>query len=243
MVNKINPKWSIEQAIQVAKEAIKLVEPRRRQIEPRVTAGLLDELPNYISQLEALLTGRPAKITQVKGLTGAEAENARNGAAWISAVRDAVKKRAPHSGLAKAVGVGVPVNVARSSSVASAIEAILKAASENPDGIHACGILDGDIQNGAETLQELLDARNNQDLGMKDKKDLTTEKNIIQIKVEKAVEEISTAGYLELMKSEPLIAERFRELPPYKGTRKKKTTGQVPIELPRKEREVSGSAS
>ena len=244
MHKQIIPKWTIEQAIQIGKEAIKLVEDRRREIEPRVSPGVLDALPSDIAQLEALSIGRPAKVVEVKGLTGTEAEIAKRGAAWVSAVREAVRKRAKGSGLAKAVGVGTQVYSGNSKSVTSAMEAILTAAAENPDGMHACGILDLDIQNGQAIFDALVNARNNQDLGMKDKKDLTTEKNIIQLRIEKAIAEISTAGYIQLMETEPVIALRFKALPPSTATRKIKTTGQeTPIKLPRKEKEVTEKAS
>ena len=242
MSTKVVLKWTIEQTIQASKEAMKLVEPRRRMIEQRVTSGLLDALPNDIVELESLQRGRPAKVTEVKGLTGSEAEIARRGASWISAVREAVRKRAKGTGLERAVGVGVPVNVGRSTSVASAVQAILKAAAENPDGIHACGVLDADIRNGQAILDDLVSARDDQDSGMKDKKDLTTEKNVVQLRVEKAVEEIATAGYIQLMESDPVIAQRFRDLPPSTATKKAKpANGNVPapapgpVPLPRKE--------
>lgn len=237
MNKQLLPKWQIEQAIQIGKEALVLISGRERALAPRLTEGILENLPNDVSLLENLLMGRPAKNIEVKGMTAREAELSLEGAFWIGAVREAVKKRMPGSALAKAVGVGEAINNRRSASVASAIEAILKAAGENPEEILSCGILEDDILNGRTILDSLVGARLAQDTGMKSKKTLTTEKNVIQIRIEKAVKEISTAGYIQYMNSEPVIARRFKELTPT-TRRRKDAAPPVPVTLPKKETPV-----
>ena len=118
------------------------------------------------------------------------------------------------------MGVGSRFYPFRSASVVSAIEAILKAATDNPDAIRACGILDADIARGRELLDTLRAARETQDMGVKDKKNLTTQKNIVQHRIEQSLREISTAGYLQYMDKEPFIAERFKGIMPTSSARK-----------------------
>jgi hypothetical protein len=217
MSKEIVPKWEISQVIQIGKEAVLLTEGKKKEIEPRVSAGLLDGLPADIAQLESLFTGRPAKTIEVKGMTGSEKDVARKGGEWVSAIREAVKRRAKGTGLPKAVGVGEAVHGDQSTSVASAVEAVLKAAQEYPDEIRACGVIESDIQKGQAILDSLVGARNTQDTGMKGKKNLTTQKNTIQIRIEKAIEEISTGGYIQFMDTDKVLAKRFQDLIPSSG--------------------------
>jgi hypothetical protein len=223
MKRKANLRYTITQALSLAKEAMVLVETRKKAIAPRVTEGLLEALPGDIERLESMQTGRPATVIQVKGLTGTEAELSEKGAEWVRAVREAVKKRMPNSGLSKAVGVGNRLYPNRSAIVVSAIEAILKAADDYPEAIKACGILAADLEGGKTLNIALTMARNDQDLGQKDKKDLTTSKNVLQLKIEKAIKEIATAGYIHYLESEPLIAIRFKGLMPAKRAKKELT--------------------
>lgn len=226
-MNKEKPRTKIATAISLAREALLLVETRKRAMEPRLSEGLITSLTNDLSSLEAFQTGLPAKVIGIKGDTGSEAEISRLGAEWVRAVREAVKKRAPRTGLAKAVGVGQYLSYSRSIVVLSAIEAVLKAAEEYPDLIHACGILEADIQNGRDILDELSLARSEQELNIKSKKDQTTEKNITQLRVEAAIKEISTAGYIQYLESEPLIARRFKDLMPLTRSRKPKAVEET----------------
>ena len=131
-----------------------------------------------------------------------------------------VKRRATGTGLPKAVGVGMQVYQANSKSTATALEAVLTAARENPEAIRACGILETDLQKGQAMLESISGARDTQDIGMKDKKDLTTRKDTLQIRIEKAIEEISTAGYFHFMETEPVLAQRFKDLIPSSGGKK-----------------------
>ena len=228
MAKKAAPKWTIEETIQIGKEAQKLSQSKLQELEPRLSAGLLSGLPADITQLESLFTGRPAKTQEVKGLTGTEADIARKGARWVSAVREMVKRRATGTGLPKAVGVGMQVYQANSKSTATALEAVLTAARENPEAIRACGILETDLQKGQAMLESISGARDTQDIGMKDKKDLTTRKDTLQIRIEKAIEEISTAGYFHFMETEPVLAQRFKDLIPHKS----RDTEEPPEEPP-----------
>ncbi len=213
-------KLTASQAIQLGRETLTLIEGRQRELAPRLPEGTLDRLVFDIKQLESLYTERPAVNIKVKGLTGTEMEKALSGARLVTAIRTAVKKRAANTGLPKAVGVGSRFYPFRSASVVSAIEAILKAATDNPDAIRACGILDADIARGRELLDTLRAARETQDMGVKDKKNLTTQKNIVQHRIEQSLREISTAGYLQYMDKEPFIAERFKGIMPTSSARK-----------------------
>jgi hypothetical protein len=228
MAKKVAPKWTIEETIQIGKEAQILSQSKLQELEPRLSAGLLSGLPADITRLESLFTGRPAKTQEVKGLTGTEADIAKKGARWVSAVREMVKRRATGTGLPKAVGVGMQVYQANSKSTATALEAVLTAARENPEAIRACGILETDLQKGQAMLEAISGARHTQDIGMKDKKDLTTQKDTLQMRIEKAIEEISTSGYIQFMETDPVLAQRFKDLIPHKS----RDTEEPPEEPP-----------
>ena len=222
MAKRITPRWRIEQAISAGKEALLLLQGREEELLPRLSAGLPDSLKADVAELESLLTGRPAKITEVKGMTGTEMEISEKGATWVSAIREAVRRRSGDAGLEKAVGVGDKVLKANSKSVVAAIQAILTAAKDKPDEIRNCGILEADLKKGEEILKSLVGVRDVQEEGIKSKKDLTTKKNIIQIRIEKMVMEISSAGYLEYLDKDPVLANRFRDLVPSKSSKTQK---------------------
>lgn len=230
MSKKSEPRWKINQAIQIGKEALMLVKGREKDIVPRLSAGLLEGLKADLDELEALLTGRPSKTTEVKGLTGTEKEISEKGAEWVSGIREAVKRRAEKSGLIKAVGVGEKLKKEQSKSVVIAIEAILTAAKEKADEMRACGILESDILKGTAILNSLMGARRVQEEGIKTKKDLTTKKNIVQIRIENAIDEICTAGYLQYIDKDKVLAERFRDLIPSSPKKKKSKEEEKPVQ-------------
>ena len=217
MAKAKKPRYEIERAIYYGKEALKLANEYKADIEARLDAGTLDGLQSDIPQLEAMETGRPAKVTEVKGLTGSQEDIAEQGHGWVMAVRKAVKDRAEGTGLAKAVGVGLPAVSARAKTVVTAIEAVLTAAKERPSELRACGVLDKDLAKGQAILAGLSGARSTQDDGMGKKKDLTALKNEVQVRVEKAVCAISNAGNLEFQGCNAALARRFVDLIPGNG--------------------------
>lgn len=212
------PKWGIERTVAHAKEARALGQEHLADLQPRLAAGLMDGFAADLAHLEALQTGRPAKIDEVKGLTGSQGDLAEKGAQWAADIRETVRRRSSGEGLRKAVGVGRSVQAARAKSVATAIEAILTAAGERPDEVRACGILESDLTRGKALLASLNGASTIQDDGMIQKKDLTHAKDTTQIRVEAAIEAIATAGLLQYRDANPALAQRFRALiPPSKG--------------------------
>jgi hypothetical protein len=217
MAKPKKPRYAIDRAIYYGKEALKLANEYKADIEARLDAGTLDGLQSDIPQLEAMETGRPAKVTEVKGLTGNQGDIAEKGHGWVMAIRKAVKDRAEGSGLAKAVGVGLPAVSDRAKTVATAIEAVLTAAAERPAELRTCGVLDKDLAKGQAILASLSGARSTQDDGMGKKKDLTAIKNAVQLRVEEAVSNIGTAGNLEYQDTNAALAQRFLDLIPPNG--------------------------
>ncbi len=208
------PRWSIEKAVFHGKEALRLAQEHRSELEPRFEPGMLDGMASDLNQLEALETGRPAKATEVAGLTGSQGDIAEKGAAWAAAIREVVRKHAPGDGLRKAAGVGSPVKVNSAKSVATAIETILAAARERPAEIRSCGLLDSDIQRGQALLAALSGARSTRDDGMGGKTDMTSLKNAVQLRVERALQSIASLGHLHYLGSDAALAQRFNDLIP-----------------------------
>jgi len=167
------PNWSLGKTIAAAIEALKLAKENQDELEARLGAGVIDGVAADLPKLQACETGRPAKVDEVKGLTGNEKDVAKRGAKLVSAIREAVKRRAGGSGLRKAVGVGSPVHAEQAKSVAAALETILKAAEERGSELRACGILEGDLKMARSIQTTLSGARGTQDQGMLSKKDLT----------------------------------------------------------------------
>lgn len=220
-------KYTISKTIALGKEALTLCKGRERDLLLRLPESMLLTLPQDIETLEALHTGRAAKVIGIKGLTGKEAEVSIKGAKWVTAIRLAIKKRAHNTGLERAVGVGGRFHYYRSYTVLTAIEAILNAYEKYPSLFHNCGVVEQDIENGKTHYKEILDARREQELEIKNKKNLTTYKNQIQQKVENAISSISSAGYLQYLESEPLIAQRFRALTAYSKRTNSRTTEET----------------
>jgi hypothetical protein len=211
------PRYALDRAIYYGKEALQLALEHRADIEPRLDAGELDALQSGLPQLEAMETGRPAKVVEVKGLTGSQEDIAEKGHAWVAAIRKAVKNRAEGSGLARAVGVGLTAKASRAKSVSTAIEAVLTAAKERPAELSACGILDSDLARGQAILAAIQGARFIKDDGMGQKKDMTDIKNRTQRAVEKAIIDISVSGNIQYQDSDPALAQRFLDLIPGNG--------------------------
>jgi len=168
--------------------------------------------PRYPCQID-----RPATVDEVKGLTGNQKDIAKRGARLVSAIREAVRRRADGIGLQKAVGVGSRVYGNNARSVATALETILDAADKRADELRACGIMEADLKTVRAIFATLSGARGTQDQGMLSKKDLTKQKDKVQLQVEADIEAISTAGALQYLESDPVLAERFESLIPSSG--------------------------
>ena len=214
MTKSSRPRWEIQRAVAYGKEAQTLGQQCLKELEPRLGAGLMEGFSADLAQLEAMETGRPAKVDEVKGLTGSQRDIAEKAAAWASSIREAVKRRSDGDGLRKAVGVGRAIATNRVKPVATAIQTILAAAAERPDELRACGILESDLTRGRALLTSLGGASAVQDQGLIAKKDMTAAKNKIQLRVEAAIQAIATAGALQYHDADPALAQRFRGLIP-----------------------------
>jgi hypothetical protein len=225
-------KWELDRTLQVAREALSLLEGRREALEPRLDPGAIEGLQNDIRALEALKSGRPAKAQEVQGLTGTKKDQARYGAEWVSAIREAVKRRAAGQGLRKSVGVGRNIHPTRETAVAGAIEGILALAKEQPQALRACGILDSDLDTGRALLAALGEVQAGQKNGLVDKKNLTDMKNATQARLEETVEAVATAAYLHYLASDRALAQRFRNLIPA-SPRASAKAGAKPADAPK----------
>jgi hypothetical protein len=207
-------KWELNRAAQAGREALDLLNGHKQDLEPRLDPGTIEGLQNDIPALEALKSGRPAKVQQVRGLTGSKADQARQGAGWIGAIREAVKRRAAGQGIRTAVGVGKSISHTQETSVAAAIEAILALSKEQPQALRACGVLDSDLATGQALLAALGTAHNIQHDGFVGSKNVTDQRNATHARVEEAVEAIATAGHLQYLETDPALAKRFANLLP-----------------------------
>lgn len=214
---KQKARWTEDQTVRIANEAMKLIEEHGAGLKERFMDGFLEGLAKDTAYLDGGRTGRPLQIQFKETQTGTERDLARQGASFLSHMREIIKGEVPADHpLLKAIGVGKRVNSAQTQVVATQLEAVAMAANEYPDIFRSAGIIASDIAQCQSLHDALLAADSGQGAAVTDGKDLTTGKMTVQTRLENAITKISNLGAFQY-KDRPEIAARFTGLIPASG--------------------------
>jgi hypothetical protein len=205
-------KWREDETIRRGKDAAHLAETHRSVLEPRLPAGAIDGLRTDLALLTVSKADRKAGKTEQKGRTGKKRDAAEDGKDWVLTVRTMAKRTDGVSkGELKALGVGEPLSAKSSHSVTAAAEAILRAFEKNPELSRRIGLIEQDITDAQDITAELGTAGSEQSDVIIRNKDKTFDRNAVQMRIEAAVDMISTRGRMAF-RNDRDVRDRFEAL-------------------------------
>ena len=224
MPKKDQPKWDPGQDYRSGLKAYELAKEFKKQLEPRLPAGLLEGLKEDIDVISSMEGDSKTKVVELKGFTGTQGQHLKRGETWTSAVREALKRGKAPADVCKAAGVGSKFGSGVVAAVAASIATVINAYEKFPEAFRGAGVLPSDIETGKRILVSL----NSSDLIQETKKVSNTQatagRNALRKRVEATVDMIRGMGMLEFQET-PAIAARFKALVPPKG---KKGGGNAP---------------
>jgi hypothetical protein len=221
MTKTENPKWESAEDYRVGLQCYELAMKYRKRLDPRLPAGLLEGLKEDLDRLGSIGEEAPKTVARVKGFTGSQEEALKHSFVWCLAIRDALKRGKASEAVKKAAGVGGLFPKKRVSVAIAAVNAIVETYDRYPDVFRNCGVFPEDITEGKNLLNILQGADATQEAEKVKKKETTTLRNALRIRIEKGVDRIIGAAGMEFIK-EPDILKLFIDLIPGKGKKKEK---------------------
>ncbi len=212
MSEQAKPKWREEETLHRGGDALHLCETHQAVLEARLPAGTVDGLRTDLGLLTVSGSDRKAGRTEQKGRTGKKHDAAEDGKDWVMTVRDMAQRTVGvGSGELKALGVGERVNVGSTKTVSAAISACLLAFKENPDLYRNIGLIESDLTDAEAISAELSAAGGDQNNTVLKNKDKTFDRNAVQMRIEAAVDMISSRGRMAF-RNDRDIRDRFEAL-------------------------------
>lgn len=224
------PRWEMKSALHRAREGHRLALRHRAALEPRLSPGLIEGLGTDLERLGGRRADRAETVTTQKGTTGRERDVAEEAHNWVLSIRNMARRTDlfPH-GDRKALGVGEKLSPDDTGRVIGAIAAILKLGAERPDVLRRIGVLEEDLPEGRQLGLDLGGADSAQAAIFAVGKDRTFDKNVVQLRIEAAIDEISSRGAMAL-RQDAQERERFEDLVAEAGPKPQEEEARPPSE-------------
>ena len=231
MAGSVKPKWKEGSAVRRGIEAHHLAVTYQSVLEPRLAAGAIDGLSADVALLTGSGADRQVTKTAQKGQTKVERELAENAKDWVIMTRRMAKRtRGIGSGVLKSLGVGEEVRSDNTSQVVGAVNACFRVFDADPELPRRIGLVEDDLTEARNLVVSLLSADADQTEVMTESKDKTFDRDAVQLRIEAAVDMISSRGEMAF-RAESDIRARFRALVTAAGPSSKSETGaEVPAE-------------
>jgi hypothetical protein len=209
---KKKPKWDEKDAVRRGRAASGLAKKFREKVEPRLDAGTIDGLEADVATLDGSKAARIESKTAKKGKTGAKRDVSGDAHELIIDIREAVLRTdGIGDGVKKTFGVGDQINPSATDKIKGVLSSILAAFAADPALARRIGVLEEDIAAGRRLLEELTGASRSQVEAAQDTIEKTFDRNVVQLRVEAAVDAISSRGRLAF-RADPAVRERFMAL-------------------------------
>jgi len=212
MTDKTKPRWPLPDAVRRGQDALVLCIEYRATLEPRLSAGLIARIEEDLGLLEGSPADRQAAKTVKKGKTGAERDLASEGHDWVMLVRNlAQRSTGIAAGTLTALGVGENISDKNTNAVQGAMGAILAALDADPDLPPKLGLVPDDLEEARALASALGGADQAQTASENVRKAKTFDKNVTQLRLEAAVDEVSSRGQMAYRK-DAVVRARFAAL-------------------------------
>lgn len=200
------PRWDLEDAKRRARVAAHLAERHGAQLTPRLEAGLLDQLAADRIFLGDASDARP--LTAQKVATATEREIAADAHDLVMTIRNVVARSgSANAALRTAIGIGDGLRKDDTKGVLAALKAI----ETHAESLRAVGVHSDDVAEAAALAASLRAADDAQSTSMNARADSTEARVAAHLRLEAAVDSISSKGALAFRK-DPLVRARFERL-------------------------------
>lgn len=200
------PRWELNDALRRARVGAHLVTLHSAEVVPRLDAGLMDQVATDRVFLGDASDAKP--LTDQKTATTNERELAADGHDLVMAIREAVA-RSPKATetLKTAMGIGDGLRPTDTRGVLDTLGAV----GRNADALRAIGVQNQEIEEAASLATQLRGANAAQDVSIDARSDATHDRVTAQLRLEAAVDVISSQGALAFRKN-AAVRERFERL-------------------------------
>ena len=202
-----HPKKEFSGILETGVSALNLATAHVQALEPRLPAGLLDELSADVQKLGGDVPGAEATREAARAATATQEGTLAQGYALVTAVRAAVLRSGAGKDVRKGYGVGAKTSVKVVKSVKAAISGIVERATAYPEEAASLGILPRDVAALQEDLAAITTADEKQEEQRAGAPQSTKERNRTANRVLEAVDRIVSAGVLEFAKDAEKRAE------------------------------------
>jgi hypothetical protein len=210
------PKWSTDEAVDRGKQAVKLTQAYRTDMENRFKPGEIELLEKNLKDLE--LSGKPGQV-QTLNVQKAQKKTKEDIATELQenvmSIRGMVKAVPDSSDKQQGFGIGTPANKNNLPQLVAAAGMIINCFNQNREwAMTEAGILEEDI----EEIEAIRDQLTNADSTLSDKKVerkvKTADKNTLQRKVEELITKVSAIGITVFRKKNKALVPLFEALIP-----------------------------
>jgi len=215
-----NPKWPPEVAYRAALEVIELAR-RHPELDPRLN-GVVDALVAGADAMRKAISETSVTRAELRSATAGQLAAARTGRRQVGAFRRAVRLAWPDDrALQRRFGVGEPINLRKVGTVASALQMVLEAATEEPEAVKEAGVLPEDLDALRATLDSLLSADSSQEARKVCAKGATAQRDRVRLEVEAAIGKVLAVAAV-VFRDRPAIAAAFQKVVPGHGDGRRK---------------------
>lgn len=211
--------------IKTGMKALELGRKKRRSIEPRLPAGMLDGLEADIEAFREARVAVKTKGPEIRAATGTVDAVVQRTLNLCKAIRKSVTDAGAPREVRAGWGLGTVQLRSNVSRCRAAAETIIKRVNDFPEEARSFGILDKDIDKLKALSKRLIDVDTQQDQLITTQGDVTRERNATSRRIIRAVKRISSAGALEYENKPATAAEFLALAAPVTKSKSKTNTG------------------
>lgn len=211
--------WPADVTISKGLDALDFAMANRADVEPRLSAGVLDGLAADLGLIGAKIPAALQKRLAIGVATQSERVSAATTKKLLAKLRRAVTQAPPGSVDGKAFGLGMRADDRVNKTIVAAGNVFLDQAARAPEQVRAAGIIAADVARLAAGIAELSGKNDAQGVAKRSSKAATRERDATLARIEQAVRSISAAG--DLAYDDDPREEQARALIPEPKAKKK----------------------
>lgn len=219
------PKWALGDALRAARATLALATEHKAALEPRLPAGTIDVLTADTNTLDEKQGAATLAKESLREATRTQDQAATAAHGFLTLARSAIERARVPAAARAAFGMSLRPTTNKISTVLTALDRFIDGATRHPDVAAEAGLLSIDIEKLRGHRAALSTADADQESTKESRTSPRINRDVVQVRVEKAIDTIINAGVLAFADNAVIVA-RFRGLVPRTPAPKKKKASQ-----------------